>query len=95
LSVVSLYLLRIIIITPPFLGRIMCPGISASLSEPAYAIFASWPKKRRSRILSEFIEDHRRCQNRTEELKRLRRDVKALSEALAESGYFLEGESDE
>jgi len=67
----------------------MCPGISASLSEPAYAIFASWPKKRRSRILSEFIEDHRRCQNRTAELKRLRSDVKALSEALAESGYFL------
>jgi len=73
----------------------MSPGISASLSEPAYAIFASWPKKRRSRILSETIEDHRRCQNRTAELKRLRDDVKALTEALAESGYFLEGESDE
>jgi len=69
------------------------PGISASLSEPAYAIFASWPKKRRSRILSEFIEDHRRCQNRTAELKRLRDDVKALTEALAESGYFLEDET--
>ena len=79
----------------------MCPGISASLSEPAYAIFASWPKKRRSRILSEFIEDHRRCQNRAAELKRLREDVKALSEALADSGYFqtveflLEDESDD
>jgi len=95
LSVVSLYLLGIIIITPPFLGRIMSPGISASLSEPAYAIFASWPKKRRSRILSETIEDHRRCQNRTAELKRLRNDVKALTEALAKSGYFQEAESDE
>jgi len=71
----------------------MCPGISASLSEPAYAIFASWPKKRRSRILSETIEDHRRCQNRAAELKRLREDVKALSEALAESGYFQEDEN--
>ena len=70
----------------------MSPGISASLSEPAYAIFASWPKKRRSRILSETIEDHRRCQNRTAELKRLRNDVKALTEALGESGYFLEDE---
>jgi len=95
LNIGSLYLLGIIIITPPFQGRIMSPGISASLSEPAYAIFASWPKKRRSRILSETIEDHRRCQNRTAELKRLRDDVKALTEALAESGYFLEGESDE
>ena len=71
----------------------MSPGISASLSEPAYAIFASWPKKRRSRILSETIEDHRRCQNRTAELKRLRDDVKALTEALAESDYFQEDEN--
>ena len=73
----------------------MCPGISASLSEPAYAIFASWPKKRRSRILSETIEDHRRCQNRTAELKALREDVKSLSEALGKHGYFQEAESDE
>jgi hypothetical protein len=73
----------------------MCPGISASLSEPAYAIFASWPKKRRSRILSETIEDHRRCQNRTDELKALRKDVKSLTEALGEYGYFQEAESDE
>jgi hypothetical protein len=94
LSLESAYLLGIIIITPPYLGRIMCPGISASLSEPAYAIFASWPKKRRSRILSETIEDHRRCQNRTAELKGLREDVKALTEALAESGYFLEKENE-
>jgi len=93
LNIGSLYLLGIIIITPPYLGRIMCPGISASLSEPAYAIFASWPKKRRSRILSETIEDHRRCQNRTAELKRLRDDVKALTEALAESDYFQEDEN--
>jgi len=93
LSLVSPYLLGIIIITAIMVGRIMCPGISASLSEPAYAIFASWPKKRRSRILSEFIEDHRRCQNRTAELKALREDVKALTEALAESGYFLEEET--
>ena len=72
----------------------MCPGISASLSEPAYAIFSSWPKKLRSRILSEFIEDHRRCQNRTAELKRLREDVTRLTEALGESGYFLEEEDE-
>jgi hypothetical protein len=93
LSLVSLYLLGIIIITPPYQGRIMCPGISASLSEPAYAIFASWPKKRRSRILSETIEDHRRCQNRTAELKALREDVKSLSEALGKHGYFQEEET--
>ena len=93
MNIGSLYLLGIIIITPPYLSRIMCPGISASLSEPAYAIFASWPKKRRSRILSETIEDHRRCQNRTAELKRLRDDVKALTEALAKSDYFQEDEN--
>ena len=65
----------------------MCPGISASLSEPAYAIFSSWPKKLRSRRLSETLEDHKRCLDRTRELEALRQDVRNLSDALIELGY--------
>ena len=87
MSLVSPYLLGIIIITPLYLGRIMCPGISASLSEPAYAIFSSWPKKQRSRTLSETLEDHKRCLDRTREIERLKQDVGRLSDALIEFGY--------
>lgn len=65
----------------------MCPGISASLSEPAYAIFSSWAKKQRSRTLSETIEDHKRCLDRTRELEGLKQDVRNLSDALIELGY--------
>ena len=65
------------------------PGISASLSEPAYAIFASWPKKRRSRILSETIEDHKRCVDRTAQVKRLRQSIRVLQERLEELGVEL------
>jgi len=79
----------IIIITPPFLPRFMCPGISASLSEPAYAIFSSWPKKTRSRRLSETLEDHKRCDDRTDEVKRLRREVRALRATCKAEGIVL------
>jgi len=79
----------IIILTPLFLARIMCPGISASLSEPAYAIFSSWPKKTRSRRLSETLEDHKRCDDRTDEVKRLRRTVRELRAICAVEGIVL------
>ena len=67
----------------------MCPGISASLSEPAYAIFSSWPKKLRSRRLSETLEDHKRCVDRTAQVKRLRQSIRVLQERLEELGVEL------
>ena len=67
----------------------MCPGISASLSEPAYAIFSSWPKKLRSRRLSETLEDHKRCVDRTAQVKRLRQSITVLQERLEELGVEL------
>jgi len=65
----------------------MCPGISANLSDPAYAIFSSWTKKQRSRTLSETIEDHKRCLDRTREIESLKQDVGNLSDALIDLGY--------
>jgi len=65
------------------------PGISASLSEPAYAIFSSWPKKQRSRRLSETLEDHKRCVDRTAQVKRLRQSISVLQERLEELGVEL------
>ena len=67
----------------------MSPGISASLSEPAYAIFSSWPKKQRSRRLSETLEDHKRCVDRTAQVKRLRQSISVLQERLEELGVEL------
>jgi hypothetical protein len=87
LSLESAYLLGITIITPPFLAGFMCPTCSVSFSDPAYAIFSSWPKKTRSRSVSETLEDHKRCLDRTRDIERLKQDVENLSDALIELGY--------
>ena len=72
----------------------MAPSNSVSFSEPAYAIYSAWPKKLRSRRVSETLEDHKRCLDRTAELKALREDVKTLTEALGKYGYFQEEEDE-
>jgi len=87
LNIGSLYLLGIIIITPPFQGRIMAPSNSVSFSEPAYAIYSAWPKKTRSRRVSETLEDHKRCLDRAREIEGLQQDVRRLSDVLIELGY--------
>jgi len=65
----------------------MAPSNSVSFSDPAYAIYSAWPKKLRSRGVSETLEDHKRCLDRTREIERLKQDVQNLSDALIELGY--------
>ena len=76
-----------LLLTPFILTRIMAPSNSVSFSDPAYAIYSAWPKKTRSRRVSETLEDHKRCLDRSRELEGLKQDVRNLSDALIELGY--------
>ena len=81
----------IIIITPLFLSRIMAPSNSVSFSEPAYAIYSAWPKKTRSRRVSETLEDHKRCLDRAKEIRVLEELVREQNKSLAQGGAVIRG----
>jgi len=69
----------------------MCPTCSVSFSDPAYAIFSAWPKKTRSRRVSETLEDHKRCLDRAKEIRVLEELVREQNKSLAQGGTVIRG----